>query len=103
MALGRTRRELLASLTSQELTEWLAFARLEPFGHPIESFRFGTLAAAAWNAPARKWHATAQDFQPAQDAAKPAKMSADAAQGLFLALATATGGGIHGSRRTVSD
>lgn len=50
VALGMpSRRELLARLTSSELTELMAYANLEPFGAPIDDYRAGLSAAAVFN------------------------------------------------------
>jgi hypothetical protein len=48
--LGRTPAELLASTTSAEITEMLAFERLEPFGGLWEDTRMATLIATLANA-----------------------------------------------------
>lgn len=46
LAMGRTAGELLDTMTSAELAEWLAFATIEPFGGPTEDIRLGTLCSA---------------------------------------------------------
>lgn len=43
-------RHLLAELTSQEVTEWMAFYALRPFGYARESKLHGVLAAFFYNA-----------------------------------------------------
>jgi hypothetical protein len=40
---------LLASIDSQELSEWMAFARIEPIGSLREDLRAGTIAAVTAN------------------------------------------------------
>lgn len=40
-----TRARLLAEMPSDELTDWMAFFRFEPFGH--EWLQAGTIAAAS--------------------------------------------------------
>jgi hypothetical protein len=45
LALGKTRRELLASLDSAELTFWMAFDRVDPFGQERGDLRAGMIAA----------------------------------------------------------
>lgn len=47
--LKMTVRTLLNTIDSAELTEWMAFERLEPFGALADDFRFGTVAAAVYN------------------------------------------------------
>lgn len=50
LALGRTVRELEASLTASELVEWVVFARLEPWW-PRQTHRaIATLAAVTFAA-----------------------------------------------------
>lgn len=43
-------RQLLAELSSQELTEWRAYYELEPFGDSVADQRHGIAVAAAANA-----------------------------------------------------
>ena len=50
VALGRTPRELLTSVTSSELNELLAFYHLEPFGAYRDDLRAGVVASAVYNA-----------------------------------------------------
>ena len=44
-----TVRELLARIDSRELTEWMAFYELEPWGSEIDDHRAGTIAATIAN------------------------------------------------------
>lgn len=75
--MGRTVRELLASIDSAELTEWMAFERLEPFGDLHADFRAGSICAALVNlhVPEGKPALRPADFMPALakaiEAAKP--------------------------------
>ncbi len=71
--MGKTVRQLLAEIDSAELTEWMAYAQLEPFGSKIDNFRSGMICATVANyagkvrgdkAPA----AMPDDFMPALDA-----------------------------------
>lgn len=68
MALSRTPRELLSSVTSTDITEMMAFERLEPFGGLAHDFRAGQIAAVIANThrdPDRHPDAfTADDFMP---------------------------------------
>jgi len=41
--------ELLARISSRELSEWAAFAQLEPFGEEREDLRAGIVAATVAN------------------------------------------------------
>jgi hypothetical protein len=49
LKLGRTLRELLASIDSAELTYWQAFDLDEPIGGDAEDYRAGLPAAVAFN------------------------------------------------------
>jgi hypothetical protein len=59
-------RELLARVGSDELTEWMAFYQLEPFGEMRADLRSGVVAATFANAyrtkDARPF--TPEDFMP---------------------------------------
>lgn len=66
-----TVRELLARIDSRELTEWMAFFELEPWGCDVEDERFGVVAAtvANVNRDAKKQPRpyTRDDFLPPRD------------------------------------
>lgn len=47
-------RELLARTDSAELTEWMAFYKLEPFGYDIDNHRAGTIASTLVNLKLKK-------------------------------------------------
>ena len=49
MALGRTVSELDHSLSSSELTEWMAYYRLEPFGAWRDNWHMAQLTALLRN------------------------------------------------------
>ncbi len=49
LALGKTVRELLAEISSAELTEWQAYAVLEPFGEQLADQRHGIALSALAN------------------------------------------------------
>ncbi|MFP3890983.1 hypothetical protein [uncultured Ralstonia sp.] len=44
-----TVRQLLAAIDSAELTEWMAYDRLDPFGEARADLRAGIIASAAAN------------------------------------------------------
>lgn len=44
-----TVRELLARIDSQELSEWMAFFELEPWGAEVDDWRAGLVAATVAN------------------------------------------------------
>jgi hypothetical protein len=49
LALGKTVRQLLAEISSSELTEWQAYAVLEPFGEQLADQRHGIALSALAN------------------------------------------------------
>ena len=61
LALGLPVRELLSRIGSDELTEWMAFYQLEPFGDFRADVRSGIVAATFANANRAK---DAQPFTP---------------------------------------
>lgn len=61
-----TVRQLLAEISASELVEWMAYARLEPFGCPAEDYRAGVGVSMFYNAHRAKGEpaAGALDFIP---------------------------------------
>jgi hypothetical protein len=49
LALGKTRDELMRSISSEEFTYWIEMYRREPWGDRIADLRMGTLAALTAN------------------------------------------------------
>lgn len=47
--LGMTVNELLGKLSQQELIDWMAFFRIEPWGCRVEDRRFGVIGALIAN------------------------------------------------------
>lgn len=76
-----TVRQLLARIGSDELTEWMAYSGLEPFGDVRSDYRAGVLAAVAVNS--NPWRsrdarpATPADFFPPTDAPAARPQSVD--------------------------
>lgn len=66
LRLGRTVKELLDSIDSYELTEWMAFERLEPFSDLQADFRAGAICASIVNlhVPEGRPARLASDFMP---------------------------------------
>ncbi len=64
--MGRTVEELLGAISSHELTEWIAFDQVEPFGDRRGDLQAGVVAATVANVNrakgARAYHVT--DFVP---------------------------------------
>lgn len=76
--------ELLASISSRELTEWMAYAELEPFGEERADFRIAqntmVLANANRDPKKRPRPYTIEDFMPFKDEAeKPEQSQAEIA------------------------
>ena len=61
LALGMTVRELLQRMGSDELSEWMAFYQLEPFGDYRADYRSGVVASTFANAHRAK---DASPFRP---------------------------------------
>lgn len=84
-----TVQQLLASVSSGELTEWMAFDSIEPFGDPREDLRTGILAAAAVNHSMSppKHAARPIDFMPfaKSNATAPLKLANPAEHGKLIA------------------
>lgn len=65
LALGRTVAELEATLSGQELTEWMAFDAVEPFGEQRDDLRAGIVASTMANCHRSRGPAfKPQDFMP---------------------------------------
>jgi hypothetical protein len=81
-------RELLLRIGSDELTEWMAFYQLEPFGEMRADLRSGVLAATFANAH-KSPHTqafTPEDFMPYIERATPqddARLNAARFKALF--------------------
>ena len=66
LALGKTLREL-SEIGSEELTYWMAYADLEPFGPLVDDFRAGSGVAMTYNMNRNEKSKAlgASDFMPA--------------------------------------
>lgn len=68
MALGMTVAELLNRISSRELSEWMAYAEVEPFGEERADLRSGIIASTVANTARdpkkRKQPYTADEFMP---------------------------------------
>lgn len=65
-------RELLARCDSRELTEWMAFEHIEPWGQQVEEWRFARLMALVANVNRGSKNdpvAKPEDFMPDLDGA----------------------------------
>jgi len=77
LALGKTVAELYRDMDAAELADWIAFARIEPFGGPVDDVRMAMVAAASANSnPYRKKAVQVRDCLPGwNDARAPRQMS----------------------------
>lgn len=90
LALGMTVREMLQKMSSAELTDWLAYWRLDPFGEERADLRAGIVAATTANVWAGKGkRAKPADFMPKFDTPRKARMSQDAMKTMFRTAAAA--------------
>lgn len=65
LALGRTVAELEQTMSGQELTEWIAYDSLEPFGDQRADLRAGIVAATMANCHRSRGDSfKPQDFMP---------------------------------------
>jgi len=66
MALGMPRAEMLARMSSMEITEWVAFASLEPFGSETHYFGHAITASTIANRLRNKGERAykAEEFMP---------------------------------------
>ena len=66
--MGKTVEQLLSEISSRELTEWAAYAQLEPFGDERADLRAGIVASTVANflrdAKKRRKPYRAGDFMP---------------------------------------
>lgn len=65
--MGATVAELQARMSSEEFTDWVAYAAVEPFGFEVENFRAGAIASTVANVAPRKRGTRAlkpSDFYP---------------------------------------
>jgi len=79
LALGTTVGELLGRISSRELSEWMAYYELEPWGTVPADYRAGIVAAVTANAnrdPKRQRRPFApQDFMPVWSRPQPRRQS----------------------------
>lgn len=79
LALGMTAGELLQRMSSRELTEWMAFFSLEPWGTEVEDWRAGLIASTIANSyrdpKRRRKPYEPSDFMPRYEAPKAQEQS----------------------------
>jgi len=62
---------LLAALSSEELTEWIAYAQIDPFGSARSDLQAGIVASTMANIHAKQGHTfTPKDFMPVFDGSR---------------------------------
>ena len=86
--------ELLTVISSDELTEWAAYYKLEPFGEYRQDLRAAIVSSTVWNVQADKKHKlTIDDFMPRFQPAQPKRgMTADEAMDALKRIAGAFNG-----------
>lgn len=63
MALGMTVRDMLTRMDAKEMTDWIAFWNMEPWGDERSDFRSGVIASTVANVMSSKGRSfTPQDF-----------------------------------------
>lgn len=80
--MGKTVGELDAQLSSSELTEWIAYASIEPFGDMRADFRAGVIASTLANVnrdPKRGKPTKPIDFMPFAENVEPEEQDEAAA------------------------
>lgn len=91
LALGRANvDEMLCEISSEQLSEWMAYSRLEPWGEERDDLRMGIIASTIANVYREKGKKPfkPQDFMPAFD-----PVSEEEATARLLAKAMAAFGG----------
>jgi len=89
LALGVTVQDLLVRISSSELTEWMAYYQMEPFGEERADLRSAIVASVTANAASKRRFKPA-DFMPRFDRPKP--QSEGSMRQMFQAAAKAFGG-----------
>lgn len=69
--MGRTVRELLASLDAAELHDWVAYYAIDPWDEARNDLRAGMIAAVIANVNSRKKRFKPSDFMPRYEQPKP--------------------------------
>jgi len=90
---------LLERISSLELSEWMAYAQLEPFGEERADLRAGIVASVFANAnrdPKKKGHPyQPKDFMPDFDAESEEQKSPEEIYAMMRTWAMMQGGGKH--------
>jgi hypothetical protein len=91
-----TRAELLARISSEELTEWFAFYAIEPFGAEASYFGHAITASTVANVNRRKGHKAIpiEDFMPKFERPKEQEHGIEGAINFAKTLTVALGGKI---------
>jgi hypothetical protein len=71
-----TKREMLKRMDSQELTEWIAYSQIEPFGSFNGFYQSGTIASILANTYSKNKKFSPMDFVPECFKEKPKKKTA---------------------------
>lgn len=54
LAMGRTKEELLLTMSAKELTDWMAFSTIEPFGDERADLRTASIVQAVYSPHLKK-------------------------------------------------
>lgn len=86
LALGMTVRQLLASMDSAELSEWMAFDSIQPIGERGAYMRAGLIASVVANTSMSppKRRLTPLDFMPGREADGPTLLDDPQAQSALI-------------------
>lgn len=93
-----TVRELLRRIDSRELSEWMAYAQLEPFGSQWEDLRVGHLCACMvqlWSTGQQSLTASDLAPRPIADAPKTPEQTGREIMEELKALTIRMGGTVH--------
>lgn len=86
--------ELLSRISSHELTEWMAYDTIEPFGHAIDQRMAAQIVAAIYNVnrdPKKGKLLDAEDFMLKREAKKEVEQTPEQIYGLFRTWALLNG------------
>lgn len=89
-------RELLARVTSAELTEWRAYYRLDPWTEDRADLRAGTVASVVANCHTRDATFKPSDFIPDYGAPPEPEQTEEQMMAAAMRLTAAMGGTIRG-------
>lgn len=93
--MGKTVSQLLREIDSKELSEWMAYARMEPFGAVREDYRAGIISTILASAHGKKGaHFSPETFFPELEyaRARPPKQSVETMKDQLVSIVKSFGG-----------